>query len=129
MPNYDVALTLQSLYPGQIVLAFDGEQPAPPQASQRYGIPSSPLGQHPPSVNIDIQFSADPGVFELAVQEADVDEDADYMTVPSAGTISAVDANFRARTDLFPFTGKFIRLLLVSRTNAVNLTARISKRT
>lgn len=129
MPNYDTTLQMPSLYPGQIVLAFDAEQPAAPQASKAFAIPTPMIGNHPPAINVDIEFSADPGVFQLDVQEAEEDENASYMTVPSAGSLTTVDANFRSRADIFPFVGKFIRLNLVSRTNAVNLTARISKRT
>ncbi len=128
MPNYDATRFTTALYSAQSELFFDAEQPAPPQASRQFHIPQGRLGSQPPTVTIEGFFSADPGVFQLDVQEADTNTDDAYQTVPSAGSVTAVDANFYFRVDLDPFVGVFIRLNLVSRTNGVNLTVKATRR-
>jgi hypothetical protein len=128
MSNYDSTKLCYNIGSGQKGTFFDAEQPAPPQASERFNVPQGRLGSYSPSVNIEGYFSADPGAFEIDIQEADTDTDTAFMTVPSAGVVNAVDSNFRFRVDLAPFVGTFIRLLLVSRTNAVNLTAQVTRR-
>jgi hypothetical protein len=128
MPNYDAARFTTALYSAQSELFFDAEQPAAPQASRQFHIPQGRLGSAPPSLTIEGFFSGDPGVFDIAIQEADTNTDDAYQTIPSAGNITAVDGNFYFRVDLAPFVGVFIRLNLVTRTNGVNLTAKATRR-
>jgi hypothetical protein len=104
-----------------------GESPAAPQASVAVMLPASEQGA-PPMVSLEIRFSGAPGAFNIQIQEADTDADAFYVT-PSNGayTITAVSANNIARVDLSPTGGKFLRVLLSSRTNAVSLTAKFTR--
>jgi len=72
-------------------------------------------------------FSGAPGSFEIDVQVSDVDADTQYQTCAN-GNITTVDAT----NQTFHFDGStvlatFVRLLLRSRTNAVNVTADIRR--
>jgi hypothetical protein len=72
-------------------------------------------------------FSGAPGSFEIDVQVSDVDADAQYQTCAN-GNLTTVDAT----NQTFHFDGStvlatFVRLLLRSRTNGVNVTADIRR--
>jgi hypothetical protein len=104
-----------------------GEQPAAPQASISVNLEGQ-MGDPPPMVTVEGRFSGAPGAFGVQIQEADTDADAFYITPAAAAyTVTAVNANNVFRVDLSPTGGKFMRILLASRTNAVNFTAKITK--
>ena len=104
-----------------------GEQPAAPQASIAVNLQSSETNS-PPMVCVEGLFSGAPGAFSVQIQEADTDADAFYTTPSAAAyTVTAVGTNQQFRVDLSPTGGKFLRVLLSSRTNAVNLTCKISR--
>lgn len=134
MPNYPNAIgtatipttALQTIWPNDTVLAFDAETPTAPQASQRFAVANA--GPYSAAtLSVELLFAADPGVFSVTIQDADTDADIYYQTLASSGTISSVSSYFTARVELVPFKGKFVRLVIASRTNAVALTARITR--
>lgn len=62
------------------------------------------------------QVAADPGTFEVDVQTADVDADAQYAT----GTgLTALNAGFAGRIELPLIYAKYLRVLAKTITNAV----------
>lgn len=68
-------------------------------------------------------FSGAPGAFEIDVQVADEDVDSEYQTIAN-GNITSVDSvNQTFHFDAPQVNGRFVRLLMRSRTNAVNVTA------
>ena len=79
-------------------------------------------GSPPPMICVEVLFSGAPGTFELDVQEADTDADAFYILPTNAAyKINAVNATTQAaRSDLSPTGGKFMRVLMLTLTNAVN---------
>jgi hypothetical protein len=128
MPVYN-ATPAVSVFPGAIVTLWNAEQPAPGNgtaaATQQVAIVVK-SGHIAAAFAIDAKFSAAPGAFEVDVQAAAVDADTNYQTV-SNGNITTVDAT----NNTFHFDGstvvaKFIRLLMRSRTNAVNIAATIT---
>lgn len=103
-----------------------GEQPAVPQASIAVNLDARDGGPAP-GVFVEGQFSGAPGAFEVDIQESDTDVDADYI-LPTNSTYkitAVVGNNFRA--DIIPTGGRFMRAVLVSRTNAVSLILKISR--
>lgn len=105
-----------------------GEQPAAPQASIAVNLQAGDEAQPAPMVTVELRFSGAPGAFNIQIQEADTDADGFYVTPSNAAyTVTAVNANNVARVDLSPTGGKFLRILLSSRTNAVNLTAKVTR--
>jgi hypothetical protein len=116
-----------------------GEQPAVPAAGVA-SIPAcitSPVqGGPPPMVTFEFSFYATgtlvpaaPGAFEIDIQEADTDADAFYIQPTNAAyKVTAVNATTqKARVDLSPTGGKFIRVLLLTRTNAVDFVAKVTR--
>lgn len=76
--------------------------------------------------SVDGKFSAAPGVFEVDVQVAATDADANYQTI-SNGAISTVDAtNQTFHLDAVQVNARFARLLMRTRTNAVSITATVT---
>jgi hypothetical protein len=103
---------------------WTGEQPAPGNGNASASAPVK-LPHVQESFFIDGFFSGDPGAFEIDVQGADVDLDAQYQTIPG-GVINTRDAiNFTFRQDFVNLKVRFLRLLMRTRTNAVNVYAKI----
>jgi hypothetical protein len=126
MPNYNTQ-PIKAVYPGDQEFLFNTEQPSAGTASQQVCLANAPNATSLPGVAVEISFSAAPGAFNVQVQEADTDIDAAYITIPTTGTITAVSANNFARVEFPTLKTKFLRILLSSRTNAVNLTAKVTR--
>ena len=126
MPAY-VAGQARAIYPGDQVNAYNAEQPATGTASIAFAV--GPVGAMTgPAISVEVQFVAAPGAFEFDIQEADQDVAADYVTIPTAGIINAVNSSNHARVDLAPFLGAFVRINTVTQNaNATNATVRITR--
>lgn len=117
-----------SLGPGEGLLGncWNAEQPVAGNggvsASSQFALVRVP-GENGTSFSVDGFFAAAPGAFEIDVQAATNDVDTQYQTV-AGGQITSVDSV----NNTFHFVGnaenaRFIRLLMRSRANAVNVTA------
>ena len=129
MPPYSNALPPSAIWPGDFAQVWNAEQPTPgsggASASQRVALGGKEGG--PGGFSVTGFFSGAPGSFEVDVQVSDVDADTQYQSVAN-GNITTVDAT----NNTFHFDGAtvlatFARLLLRSRTNAVNITADIRR--
>jgi len=121
-----------------------GEQPAILTASVPICITPPVQGGPPPEVCFEFSFyttgtlvPAAPGAFEIDIQEADTDADAFYILptnaaykvtglAASAGSTGAASIS-KARVDLQPTGGKFMRVALIARANAVDLVAKVTR--
>jgi hypothetical protein len=127
MPAYVAGSPTQLSY-GQVFTVWNGEQPAPggggaSASSAAFLLALSTKSGTP--FGVDIKFAADPGVFEIDIQVAAVDSDTNYQTVQN-GVVNAVDpTNHTYHFDFFG-TARFARLLMRTRTNAVNVTASLT---
>ena len=81
-------------------------------------------GYYPPGAAFQVEFSADPGVFEVDIQAAEDDRPGSYVSV---GTITSVNGSFVGRLDLMEKYVKFCRAQLTSVTNPVNITLRVTR--
>jgi hypothetical protein len=129
MPAYSNTLPPTAIWPGDFAQVWSAEQPAPgnggASASQRLALGSKEGG--PGGFSATGFFSGAPGAFEIDVQVSDVDADAQFQTCAN-GNITSVDAT----NQTFHFDGStvlttFVRLLMRSRTNAVNITADVRR--
>jgi hypothetical protein len=132
MPVYSNTVPPTTLFPGQQGLFFDAEtglSALVPVASIPFGLANSgPYGANAPSCSIEVLFAAAPGAFEIDIQDADTDTNNYYQTLAAAGVINAVDSTyFTARVELSPIKGRFTRLVVVTLTNNVALTARLTR--
>jgi hypothetical protein len=75
---------------------------------------------------IEGNFNAAPGSFEIDIQASESDVDASYIVI---GSITAINSNNYFRFDGVPSVAypRFVRLNVVSLTNDVSLTARITR--
>lgn len=73
---------------------------------------------------VEVAFGGAPGAFGIDVQVAETDQDANYVTI---GTISAVNANNVGRLDVTTVWAKFVRARVVTLTNAVSITAVLTR--
>lgn len=106
---------------GGTISVIQGEQPAAvPQAGRAFGLTRDAGSDATPSFCYAMgKFDGAPGAFEVDVQLADIDIDGEYQTAANMN-ITGVDAtNFTFRAAVQD-QSNFIRLLLRSRTNAVN---------
>jgi hypothetical protein len=109
-----------------------GEQPATGTFSQQFQVPVS---DQQPSRNLSFTLSwpSNPGAFSIQIQDADQDIAANYVTIPTAGTITSApqapgSGNYVARVELNPWQANFGRLYVSTQTaNAVNLTAMVCR--
>jgi hypothetical protein len=129
MPAYSNVLPPSAIWPGDFAQVWNAEQPAAGSggvsASQRVALGIKEGG--PGGFSVTGFFSGAPGSFEIDVQVSDVDSDAQYQTCAN-GNITSVDATNQS----FHFDGStvlatFVRLLMRTRTNAVNITADIRR--
>jgi hypothetical protein len=128
MPAYNAA-SPPAIGPGESVVVWSAETPTPGNgttaASQQVRLSEGIRPGTPCS--IDGRFSADPGAFEIDVQAASSDNDADYQTVVNGNLTTRDNTNFTFRFDGSTVVARYLRLLMRSRTNNVSVTARISR--
>ena len=130
MPAYSNTGAVTGVWPGDVQQIWNAEQPTPgaggASASQQVA-----LGQRygfEDGFGVTGFFSGAPGAFEVDVQVSEVDVDAQYQTCAN-GNITTVDAvNQTFHYDGATVRARFARLLMRSRTNAVNCTAYFDKR-
>lgn len=137
MPQYNTALQppfLSYEYPLNEYLVFNAETLTLGEFSQQLQLPIGPVaGQK--GIRVEVDFSANPGAFELDVMESDYDLNGslNYQQVPAGGQINTVTngmngANTHQSTDLIPVAGQFVCIYVrTPPANAVTATVRISR--
>jgi hypothetical protein len=100
-----------------------GETATVSESSLCFALQIPPFGGSAPRLTYEVSFSGAPGTFELDVQEADIDLNANYvLTAEAAGKITAVDSSQVARADLTSTIGKFQRINVVALANHASVT-------
>lgn len=128
MPAYLATREIFAIYPGDKQTVWRAESPATGAKSDRVAIGGTDIGMgQPGQCSIEIKFSADPGAFQIDAQVADTDTEAAYVT-ESGTTVTTVNAGFYTRIEMWPFVGKFVRLIMTDDpANAVTVTATIGR--
>lgn len=131
-PRYNTTTPPPALAPGGLVKVWNAETPttggsgaANASASQQVRITQNPGASN--ALAVDGTFSGAPGAFEIDLQVAQVDSDANYVTVGPGGAITAVNSNNSFHLDAPYVDALYARLLLVTRTNSVTVTATIKR--
>lgn len=118
-----------ALYQGDSVLVFNAESPTTNEMSQEVAIGQFQGAGSPAAIAIELSFSGAPGAFSYVIQESDTDVAADFVAVPVASVINAVNANNFARVDLSPFLGGFVAIFVSAQTaNPVTATCKIIRK-
>ena len=115
---------LTQLFPGDTGVLFNAEKPITGSASIAFCI--TPLTEREVrGISVELIFPAAPGAFNYQIQSADT-YDATGSAFFTGGTSTIVagtvepDGTTRARVELSPWIGKFVRLL-VNQANANNV--------
>lgn len=130
MPAYNQQPQTQGGQAGISSAVWNGENPASgaggASASQAVALPKQRFsGLY--AFSVSGGFNGAPGAFEIDVQVADIDADANYQTI-QGGQINAVDAvNNTFHMDVPQNTAKFCRLLCrTQNANGRNVTAEVT---
>jgi hypothetical protein len=73
---------------------------------------------------VEVQFSGNPGTFELDIVEAETDVKGNYI---KAGSISSVNSSFVGRFETVTLFPKYVAALLLTLQNSVNTTAKVTR--
>lgn len=132
MPAYDPnALPIHKpiLNPGIPITVWDHETIiTSPPSSPEGDLDSMQVSLHrhehfPVCLSVEIEFSANPGAFQVDVQAADTDDTFHYVT--KASLSSGLNSSFIGRIEVTAIVAKFVRLKMVTLTNVVAVTAKI----
>jgi hypothetical protein len=138
MPIYNTKNPPPSLsvfHPGNRELVFNKDTLTANMFSQQVSIPSGPTtGQR--GIRVEIDFSVNPGAYEIDVMESDSDLEngpTEYQQVPTGGALTTVTtgvngASTHQSSDLIPIAGQFVLLYVkTAPANACTCTARITR--
>lgn len=95
-----------------------------PVASVAFQLSRIKSASYPFGVSYELRFSGAPGAFQLDIQDADTDVEENYVTIY---TQSSVNSNNAARIELPNLWTKFVRGRLVTLTNAVAITLKVTR--
>ena len=121
------------LLPGGKVILFNNTQPTTGARSQQvYVAPTPPPSASATFVALEFSFSGNPGALNYQVEDASTDLTGNYVTIPSAGTLSSCPQSeglaYTCRIELNPFMGRYLRVYVSTATqNAVNVTVSVTR--
>lgn len=121
MPAYNTTgnPAINALYPGDTGTAWNAETLTAPVASVQFGLPPNPLGQIT-SLSVQLSFATTPTAV-VDIQVANVDADANYVTVATSSNTSPALKDFQT-------AAQYVRLNLASQTGGGAVTASISRK-
>ncbi|HLW83384.1 MAG TPA: hypothetical protein VKS20_15200 [Candidatus Acidoferrales bacterium] len=102
MPAYNAQNPPNSIYPGDVALAFNSEAPSAGEASQQFALPNySGFPENGRTIRWQTIFGTAPTSVSVALQSAMNDVDAQYATIDTstatsgeARSVSGVRGNF-----------------------------------
>ena len=128
MPEYNAAATSKpNLTSGYASAVWNAEGPgkgSPPAGNESQSISLPRDANMPNCVSVQVEFSGDPGVFQIDLQTADTDADKYYVTKASLAEDEMNDA-FVARMEVTSIVAKYARLKMITLTNDVTVIAKI----
>lgn len=120
MPNYNAQNPPNSVYPGDVVFAFNAEAPAAGQASQQFALPSyAGFPENGRTIRWQTIFGTAPTSVSVVLQTAMSDSDAQYATVDTSTATTG-----EART-VAGVRGKFIRAKVSAITGGSGVTVQL----
>lgn len=130
-PTYIGPGNAAPLVPGNCISVLYNEQPPSGSFSQQVSIPTR---DEQPTANLsfEFRFAGNPGAFNEQIQDADTDATGNYVTLPTAGTVTScpvtAGGSYTCRVELNPWRGNFARIYTDSQNaNAVNLTVQVCR--
>jgi hypothetical protein len=125
MPAYTGPAQAALIRDNQQKYLWNNETVAAGTASIAFQIERVNRSFYPWGISLEIFFSGDPGSFEVDLQDADIDKDSHYVTVDQITT--GLNTSFVTRIELPSFYTKYVRVKLVTLTNAVNISVLLTR--
>jgi hypothetical protein len=132
-PAYNASPAID-LLAGSCVNLYSAEQPATGAFSQQFRLPAANQFQPAPTaVSFELVWAANPGAFNIQIQDADTDATGNYTTLSApAGTVTSSPQSaggaYVSRVELNPWRANYGRLYVNTQSaNAVNLTAKVCR--
>ena len=125
MPAYTGPAQAGLIRDNQQKFLWNNETVAAGTASIAFQIERVNRSFYPWGISLEIFFSGNPGAFEVDLQDADIDEDSHYVTV-DAITVG-LNSSYVTRIELPSFYAKYVRVKLVTLTNAVNISVLLTR--
>lgn len=120
MPDYNSQNPPNSIYPGDVALAFNAEAPAAGQSSQQFALPNySGFPENGRTVRWQTIYGTAPTSVSVALQTAMSDADAQYATID---TSTAASGEARTVTGV---RGNFIRAKLTAISGGSGVTVQV----
>lgn len=125
MPVYPGSGKATLLNTNQQKLLFNAERILSGTASIAVQLERQKSAFYPFGASLEISFSAPPGVFQVDVETADTDQDANFVAIQSLTT--GLNTSNVARVELPSFWAKYIRCKAVTLTNDVLTTIQVTR--
>ncbi len=120
MPDYNSQNPPNSIYPGDVALAFNAEAPAAGQSSQQFALPNySGFPENGRTIRWQTIYGTAPASVSIALQTAMSDANAQYATID---TSTATAGEARTVTGV---RGNFIRAIVNSISGGSGVTVQI----
>ncbi len=125
-PNsYPGAGLAQLMNPNVQAIIWNNQRIAATTASAAVQLERQKSAYYPPGVSFELAFSGNPGTFRVDIQTSDTDQDSSYVTVNQiTANLNASNATRLERPDIY---ATFVRALIVTLTNDVNITFRVTR--
>jgi hypothetical protein len=130
-PTYVGAGSALPLGTNQCVNLLSAENPTSGAFSQQVYIQPS-NSQPTANLSFEFRFAASPGAMNYQIQDADTDATGNYVTLPTAGTVTScpvtAGGSYTCRVELNPFRALYARIYTnAQNANAVNLTVQVCR--
>ena len=125
MPGYPGTGQAQLIYENRQVFLFQNETVAAGTASIAFQLHRVRGSSYPFGMSLEIGFSADPGTFEVDIQTSDTDDNPHFVTINTVN--SGLNSFFVGRVELPSFWAKYVRARVVTLTNAVAITVKLTR--
>jgi hypothetical protein len=122
MPIYGSATPLTLTTMGVAVWNNEAVPTAPANQSVSIPIGLKRNTNAPNCLSVEVSFAANPGAFAIDLQTSDTDSENYYVTKATLNT--GLSATFTGRIEATNIVAKFARLKMVTKTNAVNVSAK-----
>jgi hypothetical protein len=124
MPNYTTNAKAALLRNNSQVFLWNNETVSAGTLSIAFQLERVNRSSYPWGYSVEVQFSGAPGAFEVDIMEADTDIAGFFTKVGSIIAVNATNVGRFETTSLYP---KYVAALVLTLTNAVNTTAKVTR--
>lgn len=124
MPIYPGAGQAKLINPTEQKFFWDAESVGAEELSFAFQIGRQTSMYYPWGFAVEIQFSGDPGTFEVDIMASETDMPGNYVEI---GKITAVNGSYVGRFDTVAFWPRYIALYMDALENSVTISAKVTR--